>query len=1109
MARHPYPQFRGRIFQVIEALDYGDAVSNQVLAIDRLLAEAGFDTAIHCQWFFETMAGICHPLKDLAPTEHDIVILHFAGYSEYALPYVEKLYCTKICDYHNITPQEFFEPGSELQAFCQKGRDQLARIVAGMHHFWGDSQYNLDELIERGAPRERCSVVPIVVGKSDSPRPASARRKDGAWAFLGRVVANKSQVELVRLFAAVHARRPELARTLHVIGKIQEGEPYAQSLRQVIEECGLQDKVSVTGKVGDEEVEGHLARASIYVSLSLHEGFGVPLIEAAHHGLPVVALSNTAIDETLGPSRGLVDSQQDAIERIIDILDDEVRYQALIEQQLVNARRFEREPVRRLLLDALQQVLPATGRFNGVSVVICTYNRASLLDRCLDYLQYQTDQSFEVVVVNGPSTDDTEAVMARHASRIKIGRNPEANLSKSRNIGIELSAGDLVAFIDDDAMPFDDWIHTLLAEFNSRPLSLSALGGPAYFAGTLEFQAKDIGINRMAEALNPMAPGQVGTNGWYRSLLGTNTCFRADALRLTRGFDEEFDYFLDESELCFRLQQQGWLVGYCPDLYLRHEFAQSGNREGMYRFNWFSICKNTAYFIAAYSGLKGAELHAQVNTRLETERVKPLDNALAEGKLSQEERDRHVARIREGGAQGLADAALYPRTRSLAACEEPLLPFAPPTKAPLIGRDLRPLHICLLTREFPPFSGTGGIGTLYYHLATELLQMGHHVTVVTPGAHDFVHVRGRFRVQYVGPAVTCTGTTEVPGFANNLNWGIRALGAIAGLHQEAPVDVVDSALWDSEALCLALLPPSQRPALVVRLVTPFAMAVEHNGWTVAKKEYEVFMRAERTVIDAADAVLPISQSIARTIEEVHGLKRDGRWHDAPCGVAYWPSFEFRADYETLAEVNGKPFSLPAGAKMVLFVGRLERRKGIDVLLKAARLFLADAPDAWLVIAGRDTDNWTQRLPEELGPEAARVRMLGEVDTPTREKLLHAAHCLVFPSRYESFGLVPLEAFVHGKPVVAARSGAIPEVVVDGQCGLLYPAEDPDALAAQVGRLLGDTELHARLVQGARQRVRHFSSRRSSIQAVTLYLELVSGTPGVKLGTDKTTKRTPT
>ena len=153
-----------------------------------------------------------------------------------------------------------------------------------------------------------------------------------------------------------------------------------------------------------------------------------------------------------------------------------------------------------------------------------------------------------------------------------------------------------------------------------------------------------------------------------------------------------------------------------------------------------------------------------------------------------------------------------------------------------------------------------------------------------------------------------------------------------------------------------------------------------------------------------------------------------------------------------------------------------------------------------MLAGRDVDDYAGKAARQLPKSLLeRVHFLGQVDDPTRDKLLHAAHCLVFPSRYESFGLVPLEAFVHGVPVVAANAGAIPEVVADDHCGLLFEAGDAVDLARAVRRLLVEPGLRERLAAGAHAQIRHFSSRRSAIRAVELYRRLQTEARNLPMG----------
>lgn len=1080
-------QFSGRIYQVAEALSYGDAVSNQIIALDDLFRANGLNSSIVTMWHDERVKHRWNDLKTLVPTERDIVIHHYCGYSEHSVQAVIDSYATKIICYHNITPADFFAPESPTHSFCEKGRVQLSEIIDKFHFFWGDSQYNIDELVALGADPNRCDVIPIIIPKLPS---FSVSHNSGSWLFVGRIAPNKGQVDLVRLFAKARNSDADSASHLYIVGGFAEGEPYYQELIDAIIECDVEDFVTLTGKVSDEEREDFYRRASLYVSMSRHEGFGVPLIEASLRDLPVLALDGSAVGETMGHGAGLAQDANELLKLSITVHRDNKWRNELLAEQKINADRFAPPVIERALQSTLRKVLPETNQFRTLSIVVCTFNRRDYLERVLDYLRYQSCSQFEVVIVDGPSTDGTKDFLAQYQGRAKIAHNPHRNLSISRNIGIELSAGDIVAFIDDDAIPFDDWTKTLLDEYNARPLTTAGIGGPVYLSGTLKYQATDIGFNKFAEASVGIESGKIGKNGTYRSQIGTNSSFSRHHLISIAGFDEQYDYFLDESDLCYRLQAENLLIGYAPDLYLRHEFAQSANRLSKYDYNWFSICKNTAYFIAAYSGLKGVKLRKYLEARFEQERIAPFEAAVAAGELAAKDRDRHVAEVWRGLKQGLVDVRQFPRTRPLNCAPPPFLSFGANAARLRVGNEIPSLHICIISKEFPPFAGLGGIGTLYYHLASELLLLGHHVSVIMPGETAGEFQQGRFRLIYT-PSLQADLKGLDPGFAENIKWSTGALSALAELHARHKVDIVESALWDAEALALALLPRGQRPPLVLRLVTPFPVAAQMNGWSVSDQLSACYTGAERALIEGADAVVPISEAIAGTIEKSHGLRPDKRWHRIYCGISYWPSFDVNQGYAAFHELERVPPKALETDQLVVFLGRLEQRKGIDVVLEAANAFLRGMPDAHLVIAGRDVEGWTKRADSILKSGVGRrTHFLGEIPDSTREKLLARASCLIFPSRYESFGLVPLEAFVHGVPVIAANAGAIPEVVTDGENGFLFPSGDARALADKVKQLLKDHALRQHLSNGASQRVRELSSRNMAIQSVALYRQLL-------------------
>lgn len=1076
--------FAGRIIQFTDALDVFDAVSNQVCALDDILRDLGFDAVIASRFAHPDRESRRVPRDRLNLGARDVLIVHFYGFAEGLTDWISEQYCTKIIIYHNITPHQFFPPGTSAYKFCKDGRAQLGHLVPHFHAWWGVSAFNVQELIDLGAVSDKCAILPIIVEPGSSAYGHGAVRW-GQWVFVGRIVANKQVVELVELFSSMRHSSPDIAKSLVLVGGFDRADPYFLKVADAIARSGCADVIRMTGKIDNAERDALIKESAVYVSLSTHEGFGVPLIEAAHFGVPVVALDRAVVGETLG-GIGVFESNDEVRDDIARLASDPDYRAARISAQIHNAKRFSSKTIEAQVCALLSKHVPDKNRFRTLSVVICTYNRRDYLERCLDYLTYQSSDNFEVIVVDGPSDDGTSELLEDWKGKIKIGHNPERNLSKSRNIGIDLAAGDVVAFIDDDALPFDDWVEQIFKSYHERPLTVAGLGGPAYYAGSFWFQAEDNGINADCQAKVNIASEEIGKSGWRRYNTGTNATFVRDHLEAIDGFDEQYDYYLDESELCFRLQGAGRLIDYVPEIYVRHEFAQSHNRGGRYNYNWFTICKNTAYFLATHGPLRGNALRKAIDKRMQEERIAPLDAAMAEGKLPANERDRHVEAIKKGVMQGLEDAEGWPRTRKIAPRPQNFLRFFTRTDRPAVGRDLPALHICIVSREAPPFAGSGGVGTLYYHLASELLLMGHHVSLIVPGGESRVHTQGRLTVYFTKPESYRLPPLE-GGFAGNMEWSLTALTRLAEIAGQRRIDVVDSALWDTEALAYALIEKTDRPPLVLRLVTPYAVSAEHNGWNPPPEQIAQFMEAERTLVREANAVIPISDMIATTMTEKYGLVRDHRWSVGHCGIAHWPAFDVNEGYDEFPELEGVDVARLAKSKVVLFVGRLEKRKGIDLILDAAEDILHADPEAFLVVAGRDPEGWAVRFGERLkGQLGERFAALGEVSNATREKLMAHAFCLLFPSRYESFGLVPLEAFVHGTPVIAARAGAIPEVVIDGECGLLIDPYDSGDLVAAVRKLLGDEALHGRLSAGARARIRELSARNSALHTVDVY-----------------------
>jgi len=183
---------------------------------------------------------------------------------------------------------------------------------------------------------------------------------------------------------------------------------------------------------------------------------------------------------------------------------------------------------------------------------------------------------------------------------------------------------------------------------------------------------------------------------------------------------------------------------------------------------------------------------------------------------------------------------------------------------------------------------------------------------------------------------------------------------------------------------------------------------------------------------------------------------------------YIPNGIDPADVVTVPEDAGPP---PAAAPpTVLFAGRLEAVKGVDVLLIAFAAVLRDHPTARLLLAGSGSRRAElETATAELGITGS-VRFVGVQARDELSALYRAATLFVLPSLHEGFPMVLLEAWAHGTPVVTTSVGAVPDVCVSGVDTMVVPPGEADDLAAAIGRLLGDSELAARIGAGGRRRL---------------------------------------
>lgn len=725
-----------------------------------------------------------------------------------------------------------------------------------------------------------------------------------------------------------------------------------------------------------------------------------------------------------------------------------------------------------------------------ISIVINTLNRGPVLQKTLEsfrWLKYQGQ--FEVVVVNGPSTDNSEEVIAAWAPHIRAGKCDVANLSVSRNVGICMARGDIVAFIDDDAIPEPEWLEQL-AEAYRDPM-VGAVGGLVYNHTGYDFQYRYCLIDRFGNAdLTPEGPTphlSFPKSHKFPHLLGCNSSFRRSALLEIKGFDEEYEYFLDETDVCLRIVDAGYIIAQLPCAYVHHKYAASNIRgdNKVVKFR-YPILKNKFYFTLKHARefYPLDRVLAEHQAFIEHHR-NDVNWAVNEGLLSQEDLARFNSDLERAievgmrrGFEGVAPGAMIDAAK-IDKYDGQFKPFAaidnPDAKA-----------IVLVSRDYPPNHG-GGIGTFSRDLAEALGAQGHIVTVITQSPDiNRVDFEGGVWVHRI---VTREMPLSPQAAERNIpqgiwDWSAVALEEARRIATHRAIDVVEAPIWDCEGVAFLL---DGRWPLVTSLHTTLHFWIESHpekktdsGWQASFGK--PMLALERELMTAASAVRANSRAIVVEIEKAYGLRFD---MDKTRVVAHGMA----------PRAAGGAASGAGAAPEVLFVGRLEPRKGIDVLMAAIPHVLHAAPETRFRIVGDDTlagpggKTYKEAFLAEHGHRAwiRNIEFTGRVGDAALDQAYAGCDLFVAPSRFESFGLVLVEAMRVGKAVIGCRAGGMPEIVADGVNGLLVEPDNAPALTAAILRLVQDPALRAAMGEAGRKLFdEKFTAQRMAADSMGLY-----------------------
>jgi glycosyltransferase involved in cell wall biosynthesis len=298
------------------------AIGNHTIEAQRTLREAGLESEIFTEFVDPTMVGRARLFPEYGteyPGRRDDTLLYQFAIGSVVASYLRGRPERKALHHHNLTPAVMlsgWEP--TIVPGLRWGRRQLLELATGVDFAMADSSFNRDDL--RDAGYRDVEVVPILldleafareIDEAKQLRLEADRQRGGSdLLFVGRVAPNKCQHDLIKALVAYRRSYDPQAR-LRIVGG-SASDRYVDALRAFAREVGIGEAVDFAGQVTAGELSAYYRCADVFVSASEHEGFCVPLLEAMHHGLPVVAFAAAAVPETMGHGGVLLQSKAPA-----------------------------------------------------------------------------------------------------------------------------------------------------------------------------------------------------------------------------------------------------------------------------------------------------------------------------------------------------------------------------------------------------------------------------------------------------------------------------------------------------------------------------------------------------------------------------------------------------------------------------------------------------------------------------------------------------------------------------------------------------------------------------------------------------------------------------
>ena len=301
------------VHQLVHTLSYGDAISTEVLALQEALRGFGIESEVYALHEHNRYRGRSRPFSTIGECSEADVILHYSIGSPLNDLYGAWSRGNRVLVYHNITPAKWFRGiNNKVAADIEQGVEDLPSLCGKSDRIWADSEFNAKEINSLGF-RSEVLQLPLPAERWSKARNESmfSRVKASRGVnilHVGRIAPNKCIEDVIKSFYYLKTFiEPQSA--LWIAGIDTDTELYSFSLQRLSKSLGLTGSVEFLGGRTDEEIRALYEASSVYVCMSEHEGFCLPLVEAMSFGVPVVGFDAGAVRETIGDS-GVVVTQK-------------------------------------------------------------------------------------------------------------------------------------------------------------------------------------------------------------------------------------------------------------------------------------------------------------------------------------------------------------------------------------------------------------------------------------------------------------------------------------------------------------------------------------------------------------------------------------------------------------------------------------------------------------------------------------------------------------------------------------------------------------------------------------------------------------------------------